>query len=54
MTELFTLTQTSELNVELTVSKNCDPPFLPHEPPLSFSMGPVDPNVRNPGKNTDH
>ena len=32
MTELFTLTQTSELNVELTVSKNCDPPFFPHDP----------------------
>jgi len=31
MTELFTVIQTSELNVELIVSKNCDPPFLPHE-----------------------
>ena len=34
MTEVFTLTQTSELDVELTVFKNCDPliplmgPFL--------------------------
>ena len=25
MTEVFTLTQTSELDVELTVFKNCDP-----------------------------
>ena len=27
MTELFTVTQTSELDVELTVFKNCDPLF---------------------------
>ena len=26
--------------------------FSPSWPPLSFSMGPVDPSVENPGKNT--
>ena len=38
--------------LELTVSKNCDR-FSPSWPPFSFSMGPVDPSVENPGKNTD-
>ena len=26
--------------------------FSPSWPPFSFSMGPVDPSVENPGKNT--
>ena len=35
MTELFTVTQTSELNVELTFSKNCDPLFSLMRPLLA-------------------
>ena len=46
----FTLTQTCE-NVELTVSKTCDPLFSLMTP-FSFSMGPVDPGVENSGKRT--
>ena len=46
----FTLTQTCELDIEITVSKNCEPLFS--WPPFSSSMGPVDPSVENPGKNT--
>ena len=38
-------------NVELNVSKNCDPLFSLW-PPSSFSKGPVDPSVRNRDKNT--
>ena len=40
-------------NVELTVSTNCDPVFS-HMMPFNFrfSMGPVDPIVENPVKNT--
>ena len=35
------------------VSKNCDPLFsLIAFLPFSFSMGPVDPSAKNPGKNT--
>ena len=28
--------------------------FSPSWPPLSFSMGPVDPSVENPDNNTEH
>ena len=41
MTEVFTVTQTSELDVELTVFKNCDPLFPPSV-------------QKNPDKNADY
>ena len=44
------MAQTCE-NIQLTVSKNCDPLFSLVSP-FSFSMDPVDPSVRNPDKNT--
>ena len=48
-----TLTLTCE-NVELTVAKNNIVTHFPPPPPLlSFSVGPVDPSVENPGKNTE-
>ena len=49
--KVFTLIQTCE-NVELTVSKNCDPLFSPHDLLFSFSMGTVDPSEENPCKIT--
>ena len=49
--EVFTLTQTCEVKVELTVSKSCDPLFSLMTP-FICSMGRVDPKVENPGKNT--
>ena len=49
--EVFTLTQTCEVKVEVTVSKNCDPLFSLMTP-FICSMGRVDPKVENPGKNS--
>ena len=39
-------------NVKLTVSKTCDRLFSLMTPNFSFSMGPVEPGLWNPGNNT--